>query len=64
MRNKGTSGVDGMTLEQLKPYLEEHGGELIAKVRQRKYKPKPVRRVEIPKGDGSKRNLGIPTVVD
>lgn len=64
MRNKGASGVDRLEVEELAKYLEEHGEEIVEKVRKRKYKPKPVRRVQIPKGDGTKRNLGIPSVID
>jgi group II intron reverse transcriptase/maturase len=63
-KNKGSHGVDGMTVEQLLPYLTEHGAELSENILTGKYKPKPVRRVEIPKADGGIRLLGIPTVVD
>lgn len=62
--NKGTSGVDGITVEELKSYLREHKEELRSQIRQRKYKPQPALRVEIPKGNGKMRQLGIPTVVD
>lgn len=62
--NKGASGVDGVTVEELKDYLAEHKAELLASIRDRTYKPQPVRRVEIPKENGKKRKLGIPTVVD
>jgi group II intron reverse transcriptase/maturase len=62
--NKGTSGVDGVTVEELQSYLKEHKVELLESVRTRKYKPQPVRRVEISKDNGKKRPLGIPTVVD
>jgi group II intron reverse transcriptase/maturase len=62
--NKGTSGVDGVTVDELKAYLSEHKAELLESIRTRKYKPQPVRRVEIPKENGKKRKLGIPTVVD
>ena len=62
--NKGTSGVDGVTVEELHDYLKEHKAELLESVRTRRYKPQPVRRVEIPKDNGKKRPLGIPTVVD
>ena len=64
VRNKGAEGVDGMKYTELKDYLKEHGDEIKEQIRSRKYKPSPVRRVEIPKADGSKRKLGIPTVVD
>ena len=63
-KNKGSHGVDGMTVEQLLPYLTEHGGELRESILTGKYRPQPVRRVEIPKPDGGIRLLGIPTVVD
>ena len=64
MKNKGASGVDRLEVHELAKYLNTHGEEIIEKVRNRKYKPLPVRRVQIPKPDGSKRNLGIPSVVD
>lgn len=63
-RNKGAAGVDGMEVSELKDYLKEHGEELKEQIRNRKYKPKPVKRVEIPKDNGGVRNLGIPTVLD
>ena len=63
-RNKGTSGVDGVTVEELKDYLKEHGERIIADIKARKYAPSPVRRVEIPKDNGKVRKLGIPTVID
>ena len=62
--NKGSGGIDGMSTEDLLPYLNEHGSELVASLREGTYKPNPVRRVEIPKANGKKRGLGIPTVVD
>ena len=64
LRNKGAAGIDGVTVEELKDYLKEHKEEILWKIRNRKYKPQPVRRVQIPKENGKKRNLGIPTVVD
>jgi RNA-directed DNA polymerase len=63
-RNGGAPGIDGMTVEEMLPYLKEHKCELLASIRGGWYKPKPVRRVEIPKPDGGKRNLGVPTVID
>ena len=63
-RNKGTSGVDGVTVEELKDYLKENGERIIADIKARKYVPSPVRRVEIPKDNGKVRKLGIPTVID
>ena len=62
--NKGASGVDGVSVEELFEYLRKHKDELLESIRTRKYKPQPVRRVEIPKDNGKKRQLGIPTVVD
>lgn len=64
MSNKGSCGVDGMEVEELPKYIEEHLEEVISRIRQRKHKPLPVRRVQIPKPDGTKRNLGIPSVKD
>src|SRR5690554_2845080 len=63
-RNKGAGGVDKMQVESLKDYLVSHRDELSAAIVEGKYCPNPVRRVEIPKDNGSKRQLGIPTVVD
>ncbi len=63
-RNKGAAGLDGMTVEDLLPYLKEHKEELVKQLAQGTYKPQPVKRVEIPKPNGGKRKLGIPTVVD
>ena len=64
VRNKGAAGVDGMTVEELGPYLSKNGENIREQLRTRKYKPQPVRRVEIPKPDGGTRKLGVPTVVD
>ena len=63
-RNKGAGGIDGMQVEELLPYLKGNQEELIQSLWDGKYRPKPVRRVEIPKEDGKTRKLGIPTVVD
>lgn len=63
--NKGAGGIDGMSVDELLPYLRENQEQLIQKIREGKYKPNPVRRVEIPKEEkGKVRKLGIPTVVD
>ena len=62
--NKGASGVDGMTVDEALPWLKEHREELLESIRNGKYKPSPVRRVEIPKDNGGTRKLGIPTVID
>ena len=63
-RKKGSGGVDGMQASELVPYFEEHYQELKEDLLEKRYKPQPVRRVEIPKDNGKKRQLGIPTVVD
>ena len=63
-RNKGASGVDDMTCEEVKDYLKVHGNDLINQIKSREYKPLPVKRVEIPKPNGGVRKLGIPTVID
>lgn len=63
-RNKGAGGVDKMEVESLRDYLVTHKDELITSILRGKYRPNPVRRVEIPKDNGQKRQLGIPTVVD
>jgi RNA-directed DNA polymerase len=63
-RNGGAPGIDGMTVEELRPYLREHWLEIREALDRESYQPKPVRRVEIPKPDGGKRMIGIPTVVD
>ncbi|MBQ0041510.1 MAG: group II intron reverse transcriptase/maturase [Clostridiales bacterium] len=62
--NKGASGVDGITTDEVKGYLIENWETIREQIRNRKYKPMPVRRVEIPKPNGGTRNLGIPSVVD
>ena len=64
VKNKGAEGVDGMEYTELKEHLEQNGELIKEQLRTRKYKPQPVRRVEIPKPDGGVRNLGVPTVTD
>lgn len=64
VRNKGAEGVDGMKYTELKEHLEKNGETIREQLRTRKYKPQPVRRVEIPKPDGGVRNLGVPTITD
>jgi retron-type reverse transcriptase len=59
-RNGGASGVDKMETEALLPYLLAHKETLIASLYSGTYRPNPVRRVEIPKENGKKRELGIP----
>jgi len=63
-RNKGSAGIDGMTVEQLPAYLKQHWLTIRAQLISGTYKPQPVKRVEIPKPDGGMRKLGIPTVLD
>jgi RNA-directed DNA polymerase len=63
--NRGTGGVDKMSVDELLPYLRDHRLKLLRQIKDGKYKPSPVRRVEIPKEENGKvRKLGIPTVVD
>lgn len=62
--NKGASGIDDMQVDELLQYLKENGEQIKEDIRKGEYNPKAVRRVEIPKADGSKRKLGIPTAVD
>ena len=62
--NKGTSGVDKMSVDQLDAYFYENKKEIINTIMNKTYKPQPVRRVYIPKSNGKLRPLGIPTVVD
>lgn len=63
-RNKGAAGVDGMTVDELDAYFTLHREEIKTQIREGRYKPSPVGRVYIPKANGKKRPLGIPTVVD
>ena len=63
-RNKGAGGIDGMQVDELLPYLRENREDLLESLWDGTYRPKPVRRVEIPKENGKVRKLGIPTVVD
>lgn len=62
--NKGSAGIDGITVEELPGYLKEHWPAIREQLLSGTYKPQPVRRVEIPKPDGGVRQLGIPTVLD
>lgn len=62
--NQGAPGIDGMTVDELPDYLRHHWREIRAQLVAGTYRPQPVRRVEIPKPDGRKRLLGIPTVLD
>jgi group II intron reverse transcriptase/maturase len=63
-KNKGSHGVDKMGVDELLTYLKDNGNQLKQSILDGSYKPCPVRRVEIPKPDGKKRPLGIPTVID
>ncbi len=63
-RNKGASGVDGMTVEELPEHAQKHWRSIRAKLDRREYQPSPVKQVVIPKPDGGERLLGIPTVQD
>src|SRR5258708_4144445 len=62
--NKGSPGIDGITVNQLDDYLEQHWSAIREQLLSGTYKPKPVKRVEIPKPDGGVRKLGLPTVLD
>jgi RNA-directed DNA polymerase len=62
--NKGSPGVDGMTVHELPEFLKQHWPAIREQLLNGTYKPQPVRRVEIPKPDGGIRKLGIPTVLD
>jgi group II intron reverse transcriptase/maturase len=62
--NKGASGVDGMSVDELKPYLAREWERIKSELLEGRYTPQPVLQVEIPKPDGGMRALGIPTVVD
>ena len=63
-QNKGTAGVDSVTVDEIAEYIKENKDRITDKIRKRKYKPQPVKRVQIPKENGKKRNLGIPTIMD
>ena len=62
--NKGSAGVDEMTVEELESYLKAQWPGIRKELLEGEYKPKAVRRVKIPKPDGGERALGIPTVLD
>ena len=62
--NKGSPGVDGMTVGDIADYLKQHWPAIRERLLNGTYEPQPVRRVEIPKPDGGVRKLGIPTVLD
>ena len=62
--NKGAGGIDGVTTQELEAYMQENWASIKQQIRERTYRPQPVLRVEIPKPNGGKRKLGIPTVMD
>jgi RNA-directed DNA polymerase len=62
--NKGSAGTDGVSIEEAEAYVRDNWAEIKKQIQQRQYRPQPVRRVEIPKPNGGKRKLGIPTVMD
>lgn len=62
--NNGAGGIDDVEVDELYSYIKENWKSIEEQIRQRAYKPQPVRRVEIPKPNGGKRKLGIPTVMD
>lgn len=62
--NKGSAGIDGVTIDDIDDYLRQHRRSTKGLIKQRKYKPQPVLRVEIPKPSGGFRQLGIPPVMD
>jgi len=64
VKNKGAGGVDGMSVKELKSYLDKNREELCNTIREGRYIPQPIRGKEIPKRNGKKRLLGIPTVTD
>src|SRR5438270_10329500 len=63
-QNKGSPGVDGMTIDDARDYLREHWPSIRSQLLEGTYQPQPVKRVEIPKPDGGIRKLGVPCVVD
>lgn len=64
VRNKGSAGIDGMQVGQLKSYMDNNRTKVILEILNRKYVPKAIKGVEIPKSNGKTRLLGVPTVVD
>ena len=63
-QNKGSAGIDGVTVDMVAEQIKEDNGRILNKIRKRTYKPLPVKRVQIPKENGKKRNLGVPVVID
>jgi len=64
LKRDKASGIDGVSVKEYEVSLEENIKDLVVRLKAKKYKPQPVRRAYIPKSDGSKRGLGIPTVED
>ena len=64
LKRDKASGIDGVSVKGYEVSLDENIKDLVVRMKAKKYKPQPVRRVYIPKGNGSKRGLGIPTVED
>lgn len=62
--NKGSAGIDGIHVEQLKAFIAQHRSRVVLDILNRKYVPQPIKGVRIPKGKGKTRLLGVPTVVD
>ena len=63
-QNKGSAGIDRITVDMVAEQIKEDKGKILNKIRKRTYKPLPVKRVQIPKENGKKRNLGVPVVMD
>ena len=63
-RNKGSAGIDGMKIEEIDGFMRDGWAQIEEQILAHKYKPKPVKRVEIPKDNGGVRLLGIPCVID
>ena len=63
-RNKGSAGIDGMTVDDLTTFVKQHWPKIQRQLLEGSYRPKPVKQVEIPKPKGGVRKLGIPTVAD
>ena len=63
-RNKGSAGIDGMKIEEIDGFMRDSWAQIEEQILAHKYKPKPVKRVEIPKDNGGVRLLGIPCVID
>lgn len=63
-RNRGAPGIDGMSVDELPEYLKDHWLRIKDELQDERYRPQPLKRVEIPKPDGRQRKLGIPTVLD